>query len=82
MTTKLQKFLKGLTASERQVVDETVKMIVKGRLEGLQVAKLVGSANIYRVRKGRLRIIFRKTPTKEPEIIQVSKRDDKTYKDF
>lgn len=82
MTTKLQKFLSKLSKSERQTVDKTIEMIVCGKLKSLNPAKLSGTQNVYRVRRGRIRIIFRKSANKEAEIIQVSKRNEKTYKDF
>ena len=82
MTTKLQKFLAQLTKAEKRVVDRTIDQVTSGDVTGLQIVKLKGSTNIYRVRKGRIRIIYRSLENKEVEIVQVSRRDDKTYRDF
>lgn len=48
---------------------------------GLDVAKLKGGSNLYRLKHGRLRIIFTLT-AKELRIMQVGLRSDKTYKNL
>lgn len=50
-------------------------------LIGLDVKKLQGRNDIYRVRKGMFRIIFRKIPNVENAIIAVERRSDTTYND-
>lgn len=53
--------------------------ILRGKTENYDVVKLVGMKNIFRVRKGNFRIIFRKVGT-DFEIVRITTRDDKTYK--
>ena len=50
-------------------------------MSGLQVAKLKGRQDIFRVRKGRLRIIYRQSGT-STDILAIERRSEKTYKDF
>lgn len=53
--------------------------ITQGRIEILHVKKLSGSANKYRVRVGKYRIIFERVEGAN-EIIEIKKRNDNTYK--
>lgn len=50
-------------------------------LSGLNVIKLKGHKNTFRVRKGRLRVIFRLT-SESLEVLQVDLRNEQTYRNF
>src|SRR3989344_3152698 len=58
---KIEKALRNLSDKERQRLKIILAAIKDGRLDGLDVVKLKGYDDIYRVRKGDLRIIFRWT---------------------
>jgi mRNA-degrading endonuclease RelE of RelBE toxin-antitoxin system len=81
MADKIQKALAKLSAKERKLVEQLVIAIVSDNLHGLDVKHLKGTSNIFRVRKGNLRIIYSNT-NKNIQIIQISHRNEKTYKDF
>ncbi len=77
---KIDKFLEKLQARERRQIEEIVGKIVKNDLQKLDYKKLRGSQNLYRVRKGNTRIIFRKTDGQNAAILSVERRREDTYK--
>lgn len=75
-----QKFLSKLTPKELAVIQKTLANLLAGS-KVPNVKKLVGHANVYRVRMQRVRIIFIKT-TDDIEVLEISRRNEKTYKKF
>lgn len=54
------KFISGLQKAEREKLKEAI-LVLKGDpipFKSLDVAKLKGEANTYRIRKGRIRIVY------------------------
>ncbi len=74
---KIEKALQQLSPKDRAVVKETILSIYKGNFEGFDLKKLKGKGGLYRVRKGKLRIIF--TLKKEVKIVSIERRSDTTY---
>ena len=75
---KLDKFLSKLEKKTRIVVGQTVTLIISGDFSTLDIKKLKGNQERYRVRVGRIRVIFDKT--KDGNKIQdISFRGDNTY---
>ena len=75
---KLDKFLSKLDKKARFVVEEEMSRIVSNQLSGLDLKKLKDGQNLYRVRVGRIRIIFERT--KSANLIKdISYRDGNTY---
>lgn len=60
---KNKKFLKQITDAERIAVGSAVANILAGSKTGLNIRKLEGYTHIYRVRIGRIRIVYEKTDT-------------------
>lgn len=79
---QFRKFIRRLPASERPRVEAAVIKIVSQQLDQLDVKKLAGTKNCYRVRVGLVRIVFLQNNKQEPEIISVSFRSEKTYRDL
>ncbi len=75
-----EKFIRKLNAKENQRIKEVIKQIISGDFAGLDVKKLRGFDDFYRVRVGRVRIIF--SAGERITIRQISSRDDNTYRDF
>ncbi len=75
---KLDKFLCKLDKKIRTVASVVVARITVGDLSALDIKKLKGSQNRYRVRVGRIRIVFDQT-SKGNKIQDISFRDDNTY---
>jgi len=76
---KLEKALLKLSEKERQRVKKLLSLLLKNRLSGLDVKKLKDRDDIFRVRSGNLRIIFRKVGNKI-FILTIARRNEKTYK--
>ncbi len=81
MSDAITKFISKLTKEEKKIVFGIIERILKNELTGLNAKKLVGSADIFRIRKGKFRVIYKKTKT-DCLIISVERRSEKTYRDF
>ena len=81
MPDKISKELAKLTAKERQSVKTILSHLKDDGTQGLQIAKLKGHEDIFRVRKGRLRIIYRQNKT-ATNVLAIERRSEKTYRDF
>lgn len=80
MVDRIRKSLGKLTPKERKVFMALLERIVSGRLSGLDVRKLHGTDDIYRVRKGAYRVIFRKGDDGEVYLLTFERRSDTTYR--
>jgi mRNA-degrading endonuclease RelE of RelBE toxin-antitoxin system len=78
MTDRITKALNKLTDKERNKLKETLNLISLGRLDGMDIKKLKGRDDVYRIRKGEMRIIFIKTD-REINILSLERRTDNTY---
>ncbi len=77
-----QKFLNKLRQKERSKIDEVKGRIMRGDIIGLDIKKLKDTEDLFRVRVGRVRIIYSKKDGFPVEFILISFRDDNTYKHF
>ena len=75
---KLDKFLFKLDKKTREVVGRSITLITSGDFSTLDIKKLKGNQDRYRVRVGRIRIIFDKTKN-DNKIQDISFRNDNTY---
>ncbi len=76
---KIKKALSKLTGKEKKMVKEILQEIEKGNFANLDVKKLKARKDIFRIRKGNIRIIYRKTKSRL-FILTIERRSDKTYK--
>lgn len=76
---KIRKALNKLNSKEKQKFKEILAQIKTGNFQGLDLKKLKGRNDIFRVRKGNMRIIFRKT-VNSIKILTLERRSSKTYK--
>lgn len=75
---KISKILSELRPKERAWADRAVRLIRIGQVSEFDVKKLKGFDNIFRVRKGRVRIIY-KIDKSYFVIIDVQTKNDNTY---
>ena len=75
---KITKFLKKLSKKEQKTLGYIVDQVSRGDISGLDVKKLKGEKNIFRVRQGNLRLIFLRIKD-EVRVISVGRRNDNTY---
>ena len=71
-----------LTEKERKAIKETIVKIEKGKLKDLDVKKLKERTDIFRVRKGGIRIIYRNIDANKVSILAIERRSEKTYRKF
>lgn len=77
---KISKALAKLNQPEKKVVVDILKKIENNNVIGLDLKKLKGYANIYRVRSGKLRIIYRIDNQDKIFLVSIERRNDNTYK--
>jgi mRNA-degrading endonuclease RelE of RelBE toxin-antitoxin system len=82
MADKLAKLLAKLPSKQLLVIQSVVAQILKANFEGLDIKVMKGHNDIFRVRIGNYRIIFIISPNDEPKILTISRRSEKTYRDF
>ncbi len=75
----LKKLLSKFNGEEREVIEFLIKKIISLNWRDLDIKKLRGYQNIFRVRKAKIRIIFAKDK-KEIFIITIERRREDTYK--
>ncbi len=76
---KITKELRKLTPKERERVKQILRQLSLRDIGGLDVKKLRGREDIFRARKGDIRIIYR-LAEKEIFILAIERRNEKTYK--
>lgn len=81
MADKIKKLLAKLSPKEREIIKLLIMRIKLDDVEGLDIKQLKGHADLFRARKERLRIVYRKTPS-EFLIVRIDRRNEKTYKDL
>jgi mRNA-degrading endonuclease RelE of RelBE toxin-antitoxin system len=75
---KIDKALLKLTERERVWTEEIFDKMVRRDFGGLNIKKLKGHADIFRVRKGKLRVIYR-LKDEHFSILYIGRRDERTY---
>ncbi|MGH2611526.1 MAG: hypothetical protein ACRDFB_00585 [Rhabdochlamydiaceae bacterium] len=81
MADKIKKALAKLNAKDREIVKLLILRIKLNDTLSLNISHLKGHADLFRVKKGRIRIIYRKND-QEFKIIKIDLRNEKTYKDL
>lgn len=76
---KLEKFLRKLTKKRRAQIKPVIERIVSRNFLGLNMSKLGGFDNLFRVRQGNIRIIFSLSDGEPIKLIRVEFRGDTTY---
>ncbi len=76
-----QKFLKRLNDKEFVMVEKILRRILVRDTNDLDIKKLSGYRDVYRVRTGDIRIIFLDTGN-YTEVLEISRRSEQTYEDF
>jgi len=75
---RLEKNLNSLSENQKIKIKEILLKIKSGNLNNLDVKKLKGREDVFRVRKGKIRVIFYYKKD-EIYILSIEKRNDNTY---
>ena len=78
MVDKITKSLNKFSDSERAMVKKILVALNSGNFSGLDLKKLKSHENIFRIRKGKIRIIYR-LQSGQIYLLAVEKRNDNTY---
>ena len=78
----LKKLLSRFEKAERVILENLIKRIFSLNWKNLDIKKLKGQDDIFRVRKGKLRIIYRLSDKKEVYIIAIERRSETTYRNL
>ena len=78
MSDRITKLLARLSEKERRHIKAILKKILSNDTRLLDVKKLKGRDDVFRVRKGTLRILFQKTK-QQTTILAVERRSETTY---
>ncbi len=81
MADKIKKALNKLSAKEKSAVLYILNKLLNNDTKGLDIKQLKGSANIYRVRKGDIRIIYTVIDG-NIRVLTIARRNEKTYKSY
>jgi len=76
---KIEKALVKLTEKERELIRSILQKLSQKKLTGLDVKRLKGYDDIFRIRKGDIRIIYQVRKEKI-FILSVERRSESTYK--
>lgn len=79
---KIAKALQNLSPKEKELIKSILLKIKNDSLSGFDLKKLKNRDNIFRVRKGKIRIIFKKQANGQYFILAVERRSDKTYNNY
>jgi mRNA-degrading endonuclease RelE of RelBE toxin-antitoxin system len=74
----IKKALKKLSAKERARVKEVLAKLASEKTQGLDIKKLQGRNDVFRVWKGDIRIVYQKSD-KAVSILLIERRSEKTY---
>ena len=77
---KIQKVLAKLTSKEREKIKEILVKLKNHQLEDLDLKKLKGRDDIFRIRKGQIRIIYRMAQNGSIFILTIERKNEATYK--
>lgn len=77
---KISKTLKKFTEKERNQIKQILQKINLGDFKNLDIKKLKGRDDIFRVRYGKIRIIYRTDMNKNIFVLAMERRNDNTYR--
>ncbi|MEK7145273.1 MAG: type II toxin-antitoxin system RelE/ParE family toxin [Patescibacteria group bacterium] len=73
------KFIASLPKKDRERIEETIEAICVGKTSDLDIKKLKGYKNVFRVRVGKYRVICEKNENYGFIILKVTFRTSTTY---
>jgi mRNA-degrading endonuclease RelE of RelBE toxin-antitoxin system len=77
---RIKKALQKFIAKERQWIKDMLCQLDSGQTANFNIKKLKGRNDIFRVRKGNIRIIYRLDKNGKIFILTIERRKENTYK--
>ncbi len=75
----ISKFIRSIPTREQIRIEEVISKIKSGDISGLDIKKLRGYSDMFRVRIGNYRIICRHNEQYGFIVVKVTRRNDTTY---
>ena len=80
---KIKKLLRKISHKERVEILSVIDVIISGgSLKNYDLLKLQGFDDLYRIRIGQFRVIYKTEDDVKRTIISLERRNDNTYKDL
>lgn len=79
MVDKIQKALNKLSTNEQNKIKNILEDLRRDNPKGYDIKKLKGREDIYRIRKGKIRILYRIDASGEIYLLAIERRSDTTY---
>lgn len=79
MVDRITKALRKLSAKEQKALRQLLAQVRHGDIQQLDVKKLKGRSDIYRIRKGSLRIIYHRSKNGKITVLALERRNDTAY---
>jgi len=79
MVDKIQKALNKLADKEKKKIKQILLDLKSKKFIGYDIKKLKGRDDIYRIRKGKVRIIYKINESGEIYLLTLERRSDTTY---
>jgi len=76
---KIDKALSKLTFKDKERIRNIIRALQLGRFDNMDIKKLKGFRDVFRVRKGELRIVYQLS-VRRIIILKIDKRKEDTYK--
>lgn len=77
----LKKLLSKFNKEERKIIESLIETVISLNWRNLDIKKLKGHQDIFRIRKGKIRIIFAKDK-KDVFILAIDRRREDIYSRF
>ncbi len=78
---KITKALRKFSGEDFDQIKNLLQKLESNDFQSLDLKKLKGSKNIYRIKKGKLRIIF-KIDGEKKLLLKIERRNESTYREF
>ena len=79
---KIEKALRMINAKEKEIIKDILDKLREDNILGFGVQKLRGHKDIFRAKKGNIRIIYRKIEARKIFVLAIERRSEKTYRNF
>lgn len=78
---KVSKAIQKINSKDALKIADVLELLLENKVESLDIKKLKGHTDIFRIRVQNYRIIFKRDKD-TIQILYIGKRNEKTYKNF
>lgn len=82
MVDRIRKALLKMSAGDRDQILEILSQVEKGSFEGLDIKRLKGFGEAFRIRKGSWRVIIGRSLDGTTRVLSIERRSESTYRNL